>query len=136
MGPGCRCRDTAKRHIKTSAAAGRRRNRKKSAGSRTPCRVRKLMSFSLINLRPFPPARPALRVAQRFFDALGFQLIDYRPACTDIKDAELYKPMFAPWLLPEWSVRLHADDPRSLLPIQARYNLFCLASDATRRCSG
>ena len=94
------------------------------------------MSFSLINLRPFPPARPALKAAQRFFDALGFQLVDYRPACTGIKDAEFYKPMFAPWLLPEWKQRLHADDPRSLLPIQARYNLFCLASDATRRCSG
>ena len=66
----------------------------------------------------------------------GFQLIDYRPACSGIKDAEFYKPMFSPWLTPEWRERLQADDPRSLLPIHARYILFCLATDATRRCTG
>jgi O-methyltransferase len=92
--------------------------------------------MKLINLRPFPPLRPAVGLAQRFFDSLGFQLIDYRPPCTGIKDANLYKPMFSPWLDGEWKSRLHADDSRSLLPLHARYNLYCLAMDASRCCDG
>ena len=87
-------------------------------------------------LRPFPPARPAVRVAQRFFDAFGFQLVDYRPACTEIKDADFYRPMLSPWLMPEWRNRLRADDAHSLLPLHARYNLYCLADQARKRLGG
>jgi O-methyltransferase len=44
--------------------------------------------------------------------------------------------MFSPWLSSEWRARLRADDPRSLAPPQAKYILYCLALDASRRCSG
>ena len=30
---------------------------------------------------------------QRFFDRMGFQLVDYRPPCGDIKDPGLCRPM-------------------------------------------
>jgi O-methyltransferase len=74
--------------------------------------------------------------AQRFFDAFGFKLVDERPQCREIKDAECYKPMFSPWLTAQWQNRLRAHDPRSLLSIHAKYMLYCLASDAIRRCIG
>ncbi len=77
-----------------------------------------------------------VRTAQRFFDAFGFQLVDQRPPCPGIKDASFYKPMFSPWLTAEWKKRLRADDPRSLVPLQAKYVFYCLALDATRRCTG
>jgi O-methyltransferase len=81
-------------------------------------------------------ARPVVRSAQYFFGKFGFQLIDYRPPNRDIKDAEYYQPMFSPWLTPEWKDRLRAEDPRSLVPLHAKYVLYSLALDATRRCSG
>ena len=62
--------------------------------------------------------------------------MDYRPTARWIKDAEFYKPEFSPWLTPEWGGRLRADDPRSLLPLRAKYILYCLAMDATMRCAG
>jgi O-methyltransferase len=90
-----------------------------------------------MNLRGSIPFGPQLvRGAQRFFDAFGFQLIDYRPKNSEIKDAELYRPLFNPWLSSEWGERLRADDPRSLVPLHAKYILYCLAQDTTRRCSG
>lgn len=92
--------------------------------------------MKLIRLRPFPPARPALKALQRLFESMGFQLIDIRPTDTGIKDAEYYKPMFNPWLTPEWKERLHADDPRSVVTVEAKYNLHRLATAAARRCSG
>ena len=81
-------------------------------------------------------ARPAVRTAQYFFSRFGFQLIDYRPTVRSIKDADCYRPMFSPWLMPEWKKRLRAEDPRSLVPLHAKYVLYCLALDATRRCDG
>ncbi|MGA7294142.1 MAG: TylF/MycF/NovP-related O-methyltransferase, partial [Terriglobales bacterium] len=95
-----------------------------------------LASEGPVRLRPFPFGRQAVRVAQRLFDRVGFQLIDYRPPCSEIKDAQFYRPMFSPWLSSEWSERLHAHDPRSLVPLHAKYLLYCLALDATRRCWG
>ena len=92
--------------------------------------------FLAMKLRPLPFGPQAVRAAQWFFDRLGFQLIDYRPQCSDIKDAQFYKPMFSPWLGPDWSGRLRAHDPRSLVPLHAKYILYCLALDATRRCRG
>jgi len=89
-----------------------------------------------MKLRPFTPLRPVVRAAQYFFNAVGFQLVDYRPPNRDIKDAEFYKPMFSPWLTPEWKQRLRAHDERSLLPLHAKYNFLTLAMEATRRCSG
>jgi len=89
-----------------------------------------------MKLRPLPFGPQAVRAAQRFFDLFGFQLIDYRPQCSEIKDAQFYRPMFNPWLAPEWSERLRASDPRSLVPLHSKYILYCLARDATRRCSG
>jgi O-methyltransferase len=86
--------------------------------------------------RSSPFGGHAVRAAQRFFDRLGFHLVDYRPPCSEIKDAEFYRPMFSPWLTSEWSARLRVDDPRSLLSLHARYMLYCLALDATRRCGG
>jgi O-methyltransferase len=81
-------------------------------------------------------AVPAVRASQRFFGLFGFDLVDYRPSNRDIRDVELYRPMFSPWLSPEWRKTLRADDARSLLTPQARYNLFSLALVATRRCEG
>ena len=89
-----------------------------------------------MKLRPFPLGPQAVRTAQRFFDLFGFQLIDYRPPCSEIKDAQFYRPMFSPWLSSEWSERLRANDPRSLVPLHSKYILYCLALDSTRRCSG
>jgi O-methyltransferase len=85
-----------------------------------------------------PPliARPAVRAARYFFSQFGFQLVDYRPPNREIKDADYYQPMFSPWLTPEWKERLRAEDPRSLVPLHAKYVFYCLALDATRRCSG
>jgi O-methyltransferase len=89
-----------------------------------------------MKLRPLPFGPQTVRAAQRFFDRMGFQLIDYRPPCPEIKDAQLYRPMFSPWLSSEWSERLHAQDPRSLVPLHGKYILYCLAHDSTRRCRG
>lgn len=81
-------------------------------------------------------ARPAFLAAQRFVSRLGFELVYCRPSNRGIKDADCYRPMFSPWLTPEWKERLRADDPRSLVPLPAKYVLYCLALDATGRCSG
>jgi O-methyltransferase len=81
-------------------------------------------------------AVPAVRASQRFFALFGFDLVDYRPPNHDIRDAEFYRPMYCPWLTPEWGKRLRADDPRSMLTHQAKYNLYSLALAATRRCKG
>jgi O-methyltransferase len=89
-----------------------------------------------MKLRPIPFGGHAVRAAQRVFDRLGCLLIDYRPPCAEIKDAQLYRPMFSPWLSSEWSERLRAHDPRSLLSLHAKYILYCVALDSTRRCSG
>jgi O-methyltransferase len=89
-----------------------------------------------MKLRPFPFGPQAFRAAQGFFDRMGFELVDYRPPYSDVKDVELYRPRFSPWLSAEWSVRLRAHDPRSLVPLHAKYILYCLALDATRRCGG
>ena len=81
-------------------------------------------------------ALPALRVSQRLFGQFGFQLVDCKPSNPGIKEAEYYRPLFAPWEMPEWQRRLRTDDPRSLVPVHAKYVLYSLALDATRRCSG
>jgi O-methyltransferase len=86
--------------------------------------------------RSSPFGGHAVRAAQRFFDLFGFQLADHRPPCSEIRDAQFYRPMFSPWLSSEWGQRLRADDPRSLLPLHSKYVLYCLALDSTRRCSG
>jgi O-methyltransferase len=85
-----------------------------------------------------PPliARPAVRAAQCFFGHFGFQLVDCKPPNREIKDANYYQPLFSPWLTPEWKGRLRAEDSRSLVPLQAKYMLYCLALDATKRCNG
>ena len=78
--------------------------------------------------------RPGLRLARYFFGLFGFELVsDYKPPQVGIKDYPFYRPMFSPWLMPEWKTPLRGDDPRSLLPLQAKYVLYCLASDAARR---
>ena len=81
-------------------------------------------------------ARPAVGVARYFFSQFGFKLVDHRPSDRSIKDAAYYQPMFSPWLTPEWSERLRAGDERSLVPMEAKYILYCLALSATRRCDG
>jgi O-methyltransferase len=81
-------------------------------------------------------AVPGVRACEYFFGLFGFELVDRKPPETRIKDAELYRPEFTPWLLPEWQKRLRADDPRSLVSLHRKYVLYCLALDATRRCSG
>lgn len=81
-------------------------------------------------------ARPAVRISQRLFGHFGFEIVDRKSPHPSIQDAEYYRPMFSPWLMPEWKQRLHADDPRSLVPLRAKYILYCLAQDAVRRCAG
>lgn len=81
-------------------------------------------------------AQPVVRASQHFFGLFGFEIIDRKPSWPHIKDAELYRPLFSPWLASEWKERLRAEDPRSLVPLLAKYVLYCLALDATRRCSG
>jgi O-methyltransferase len=85
-------------------------------------------------------ARPGVRAARYFFDQFGFELIEYKPhlkpSKRPIRDIEYYRPMFNPWLAPEWKERLRAADPRSLLSLHAKYVFYTLALDATRRCSG
>ncbi len=86
--------------------------------------------------RPIPFSGPIVRTAQRFVELFGFRLVDYRSPFLDIKDVEFYQPMFSPWLTQEWKERLRGDDPRSLVPLQAKYILYSLALDASRRCHG
>lgn len=81
-------------------------------------------------------APTAVKFSQSFFRQFGFELVDNKPYNGTIKDAEYYWPMFSPWLTPEWKKRLRADDSHSLLPLQAKYALYCLARNAVRRCSG
>jgi O-methyltransferase len=81
-------------------------------------------------------AQPAVRAARYFFSQFGFELIDSKPSNNQIKDVDYYRPMFSPWLAPEWRQRLRAEDPRSLVPLQAKYMLYCLARNATLCCSG
>ncbi len=81
-------------------------------------------------------AVPALRASEYLFGKFGFHLQDSKPPNPTIKDAEFYRPMFSPWLMPEWTKRLHAEDPRSLVPLHAKYLLYCMALDSSRRCSG
>ena len=88
-----------------------------------------------MKLPPFI-ARPAVRILQQFFGEFGFKLVDCKPGHRNIKDVEFYRPMFSPWHMPEWKERLRADDARSLVPLEAKYVLYCLALEATRRCDG
>jgi O-methyltransferase len=81
-------------------------------------------------------AKPTVRAAQSFFGHFGWQLIDTKPANLRIKDGQYYRPMFSPWLTPEWKQRLRTDDPRSLVPPYAKYILYCLAVNATLRSNG
>ena len=85
-----------------------------------------------------PPliARPAVRISKDLFGQFGFELIDCKPSNPQIRDAEYYRPMYSPWLTPQWEERLRLADPRSLLSPHAKYVLYCLSLDATRRCSG
>lgn len=80
-------------------------------------------------------AKPLVGSAQWFFKAFGFDLVDYRPQ-HPIKDAQFYRPMFSPWMTPEWSSRLRAGDSHSVLSLQSRYNLYTLALESIRRCNG
>jgi O-methyltransferase len=91
-----------------------------------------------MNLRPLPfgLGPPLVRAAQRLLNAAGFDIVDLRPSHPGIKDAEFYRPTFSPWTTSEWMERLRGNDPRSLLPIHARYILCCLAMDAIRRSAG
>jgi len=77
-----------------------------------------------------------VRASQRFFGLFGFDLVDYRPPNRDIRDVEFYRPMYSPWLTHEWGKTLRADDPRSMLTLNAKYNLYSLALTASRRCEG
>lgn len=83
-------------------------------------------------------ARPVVGVSQKLFKLVGLDLVDNRPAPEnrDIKDATYYSPMFSPWLTPEWKRKLRADDPRSLVPLHAKYILYCLALEAVRHTDG
>lgn len=84
-------------------------------------------------------AVPGVRASQYFHGLFGFELVDrkpQKPPDPTIKDAEFYQPLLQPWLMPEWKRRLRVDDPRSLVSVQSRYVLYCLASDAARRCNG
>lgn len=83
-------------------------------------------------------ARPVAGFAQRVFKLVGFDLVDNRPAPgnRDIRDAIYYRPMFQPWLTPEWRAKLRADDPRSVVPLHARYILYCSALEAVRHSEG
>jgi O-methyltransferase len=85
-----------------------------------------------------PPfiGRPAVRAAKYFLNRFGFELVDERPSNPSIRDVDYYRPLFCPWLMPEWRERLRAEDPRSLVPVHAKYVLYNLALDAARRCSG
>jgi O-methyltransferase len=89
-------------------------------------------------MKLFPPklAQLAVSGAQRFFRKFKYELLDTRCPFPWIEDSQFYTPLFNPWLMPEWRERLRADDSRSLLPLQAKYVLYCLALDASRRCSG
>src|SRR5690348_2282189 len=78
-------------------------------------------------------AVPGVRASQHFFGLFGFEIVDHKPANRDIKDVEFYHPLYTPWLTPEWRRRLRADDPRSMLTLHAKYNLYSLALAATRR---
>ncbi len=80
-------------------------------------------------------AQPLVRSAQRFVSFFGFELQDNRTQAP-IRDAYLYKPMLSPWLSSDWKQRLHSDDPRSLVPLAAKYILYSTALDAIRRCDG
>lgn len=53
-----------------------------------------------------------------------------------IPDAKLYAPFFGPWRSEDWRKRLRADDPRSLVPPEAKYTLYTTAEDCVRRCQG
>lgn len=79
---------------------------------------------------------PGLLAARYFFGHFGYEIIDCKPLYRGFKDEEYYKPQFSPWLTPEWKERLRAEDPRSVLPLQAKYVFYCLALNATLRCSG
>jgi O-methyltransferase len=81
-------------------------------------------------------AGPALRASQRFHGLFGFELVDYKIPNPNIKDAKFYRPMYLPWLTPAWGNLLRADESRSVLTPQAKYNLYSLALGASRRCDG
>jgi O-methyltransferase len=88
----------------------------------------------MINLRKFTVLRPALLAAQRLLRRFGFELTYTR--VRGIADAELYSPFFGPWRSEVWRTRLRAGDPRSVVPLEAKYLLHTLADDAMRRCHG
>lgn len=87
-----------------------------------------------MNLRKFTGLRAGLLATQRLFRKFGFELTYTR--VTGIADAGLYSPFFGPWRSEVWRERLHADDPHSLVPLEAKYVLHTLADDAIRRCQG
>jgi len=81
-------------------------------------------------------AVPGVRASRYLFGLFGFEIVDCKPPNQDIKDAEFYHPLYSPWLTPDWRELLRADDLRSMLTPQAKYNLYSLALAATRRCEG
>ena len=81
-------------------------------------------------------APTALKLSRQFFSQFGYELTDLKPYNQDIKDVEYYRPLFCPWLTPEWKDRLRIGDARSLLTPQAKYVFYCLSFEAVGRCSG
>src|SRR5260370_41640074 len=88
----------------------------------------------MINLRKLTGLRACLVGVQHLVRKLGFELTYTR--VKGIPDAEMYSPFFAPWNNEIWRNRLRSTDPRSLIPLEAKYLLHTLADDAVRRCAG
>jgi O-methyltransferase len=88
----------------------------------------------MINFRRLMFLRPAFLATQSVLKRLGIQLTYTR--VSGIPDADLYSPLFEPWRSESWRSTLRDDDQRTLVPLQARYLLYMLAEDATRRCQG
>jgi O-methyltransferase len=82
-----------------------------------------------IKMPILPPfiGKPAVSAARKFFQLFGFELVDMHIE-SNIPDAKHYRPMFAPWTMPDLRDRIKSDDDNSLLSLNARYNLYALAS--------
>jgi O-methyltransferase len=86
------------------------------------------------SLRSLSFLRPALLATQSLARRAGFELI--YTTVKGIKDAELYKPMFEPWLGAQWRSILRAEDPRSVVSLERKYVLYSQARQALRDAEG
>jgi len=62
--------------------------------------------------------------------------IDYFGRAGNAPDADLYRPLFSPWLSADWRAKLRAEDEHSLVSLDRKYVLYQTLSQTIKQCAG